>query len=216
MMHERFCVRTLAKDERGNIAPLVVMVALVLCVVLAFSVDQAIAYAAKARQEQALDAARATCMDASFALVAKHAEYPGREVAGHMTAVLEKAGLSGRVQVWFYEVPAGEIVASRRLWGIAVQVEEDSPTVFARGYGIESIPVASHRVMVAEPFSDTRTWRPLHTENGCFSLLLGQTASELTFVPIGGLDGYPRELMEELHEAKERATGTALARRDGA
>ena len=66
------------RDERGSALPLVLVAALALFAVLAFSVDQGIAYAAKARQENALDAARAACMDASFALVAKNADDPGR------------------------------------------------------------------------------------------------------------------------------------------
>ena len=53
-------------------APLAVAAAFVLFAALAFSVDQGIAYATKARQENALDAARAACMDASFALRAKN------------------------------------------------------------------------------------------------------------------------------------------------
>ena len=38
-----------------------------------------------------------------------------------------------------------------RVWAVGLQVEEESPTVFARGFGVEGISVASHRVMTAVP-----------------------------------------------------------------
>ena len=88
--------------ERGNMLPLAVMCVLVLFAVLAFAVDQGIAYAAKARQENALDAARSACMDASFALAAKNDENPGRLVANLVIRTVREEGFSGRVRVWFF------------------------------------------------------------------------------------------------------------------
>lgn len=96
------------RDERGSALPLVLVAALALFAVLAFSVDQGIAYAAKARQENALDAARAACMDASFALVAKNADDPGRMVADRVVRTARDAGFEGKASVWFYETPGGE------------------------------------------------------------------------------------------------------------
>ena len=93
------------RDERGSALPLVLVAALALFAVLAFSVDQGIAYAAKARQENALDAARAACMDASFALVAKNADDPGRMVADRVVLTARDAGLYGQASVCIYENP---------------------------------------------------------------------------------------------------------------
>ena len=130
------------RDERGSALPLVLVAALALFAVLAFSVDQGIAYAAKARQENALDAARAACMDASFALVAKNADDPGRMVADRVVRTARDAGFEGKASVWFYETPEESVSSTERHWVVGMQFEEESPTVFARGYGIEGLPVA--------------------------------------------------------------------------
>ena len=139
------------RDERGSALPLVLVAALALFAVLAFSVDQGIAYAAKARQENALDAARAACMDASFALVAKNADDPGRMVADRVVRTARDAGFEGKASVWFYETPEESVSSTERHWVVGMQFEEESPTVFARGYGIEGLPVASYRVLTAMP-----------------------------------------------------------------
>lgn len=144
------------RDERGSALPLVLVAALALFAVLAFSVDQGIAYAAKARQENALDAARAACMDASFALVAKNADDPGRMVADRVVRTARDAGFEGKASVWFYETPEESVSSTERHWVVGMQFEEESPTVFARGYGIEGLPVASYRVLTAMPYAGKR------------------------------------------------------------
>ena len=148
------------RDERGSALPLVLVAALALFAVLAFSVDQGIAYAAKARQENALDAARAACMDASFALVAKNADDPGRMVADRVVRTARDAGFEGKASVWFYETPEESVSSTERHWVVGMQFEEESPTVFARGYGIEGLPVASYRVLTAMPYAGEKVWRP--------------------------------------------------------
>ena len=148
------------RDERGSALLLVLVAALALFAVLAFSVDQGIAYAAKARQENALDAARAACMDASFALVAKNADDPGRMVADRVVRTARDAGFEGKASVWFYETPEARASSTERHWVVGMQFEEESPTVFARGYGIEGLPVASYRVLTAMPYAGEKVWRP--------------------------------------------------------
>lgn len=184
-------------SERGNVAPLAVVSSLLLFVVLAFAIDQSIAYAAKVRQENALDAARSACMNASFALVAKNAENPGLEVARRIAQTVRAEGCLGRIGVWFYEVAREELPASRRVWGIAVQIEELSPTVFARGYGMASIPVASKRLIMAEPYSDSVTWRPDGNQNGLYVLEEGNLPDAITYTALLSPDDYPDELMRE-------------------
>lgn len=185
-------------DERGTIAPLVVMAALLLFAVLAFSIDQGIACVAKVKQENALDAARDACMDASFALVVKNDDEPGRAVAHRIAETLRREGFAGEVAVWFYEAPAAEVPTSRRVWGIAIQVQEQSPTVFARGFGIASLPVASKRIVMAEPFADTVVWRPGHDVCGRFELTGDAEVSALLFERLSRLDEYPAELAAAL------------------
>lgn len=188
-------------DERGNMLPLVVVSALVLFAVLAFSIDQGIAYAVKAQQENALDAARSACMDASFALVAKNAEDPGALVAERVVRSLRDEGCEGSASVWFYEAPAEQLPSSERLWVVGMQVKGESKTVFARGYGIEGLPVASYRVMTAVPYAGEKVWRPSKRRCGRFDAVLGKGGSALAFTALPSLDAFPREVAEAVEAA---------------
>ena len=62
-------------------APLAVALCLVLVMTLGFLADCAVLYGAKARQEQALDAARSACMDAGQAASAKYGDDAGAVLA---------------------------------------------------------------------------------------------------------------------------------------
>lgn len=189
------------RSERGSMVPLVVVASLVLFAVLAFAVDQGIAYAAKARQENALDAARAACMDASFALVAKNADDPGRMVADRVVRTVRDAGFRGAVFVWFYEAPEESASSTERHWVIGMQLEEESPTVFARGYGIDALPVASYRVMTAMPYAGERVWRPTERRCGRYDYPAGTDATSWSYEALSSLDAFPAELAEAVRAA---------------
>ena len=196
-------------SERGTIAPLALTAVLLLFAVLAFSVDQGIACAAKVRQENAVDAARDACFDASFALMAKNADDPGLAVARRIAESLRSAGFSGAATVWFFEVPKEDLLASRRVWGVAVQLQEQAPTVFARGFGIESLPVASKRVLVAEPFAGSVVWRPDRSGGEVFELASGAEPTALARSGFDRLDDGPAELEREVRAAVAAAGGPA-------
>ena len=196
-------------DERGTIAPLAVTAVLLLFAVLAFSVDQGIACAAKVRQENAVDAARDACFDASFALMAKNADDPGLAVAHRVAETLRADGFFGAAAVWFFEVPKEELPGSRRVWGIAVQLQEQVPTVFARGFGIESLPVASKRVVVAEPFAGSVVWRPDGSGGEVFELATDADSTALLRGRFDRLDDGPAELDREIRAAVAAAGGLA-------
>lgn len=196
-------------SERGTIAPLALTAVLLLFAVLAFSVDQGIACAAKVRQENAVDAARDACFDASFALMAKNADDPGLAVARRIAESLRSAGFSGAATVWFFEVPKEDLLASRRVWGVAVQLQEQAPTVFARGFGIESLPVASKRVLVAEPFAGSVVWRPDRSGGEVFELASGAEPPALARRGFDRLDDGPAELEREVRAAVAAAGGPA-------
>ena len=196
-------------SERGTIAPLALTAVLLLFAVLAFSVDQGIACAAKVRQENAVDAARDACFDASFALMAKNADDPGLAVARRIAEPLRSAGFSGAATVWFFEVPKEDLLASRRVWGVAVQLQEQAPTVFARGFGIESLPVASKRVLVAEPFAGSVVWRPDRSGGEVFELASGAEPTALARRGFDRLDDGPAELEREVRAAVAAAGGPA-------
>ena len=196
-------------SERGTIAPLALTAVLLLFAVLAFSVEQGIACAAKVRQENAVDAARDACFDASFALMAKNADDPGLAVARRIAESLRSAGFSGAATVWFFEVPKEDLLASRRVWGVAVQLQEQAPTVFARGFGIESLPVASKRVLVAEPFAGSVVWRPDRSGGEVFELASGAEPTALARRGFDRLDDGPAELEREVRAAVAAAGGPA-------
>ena len=196
-------------SERGTIAPLALTAVLLLFALLAFSVDQGIACAAKVRQENAVDAARDACFDASFALMAKNADDPGLAVARRIAESLRSAGFSGAATVWFFEVPKEDLLASRRVWGVAVQLQEQAPTVFARGFGIKSLPVASKRVLVAEPFAGSVVWRPDRSGGEVFELASGAEPTALARRGFDRLDDGPAELEREVRAAVAAAGGPA-------
>lgn len=135
------------RDERGSALPLVLVAALALFAVLAFSVDQGIAYAAKA-------------------------------------------------SVWFYETPEESVSSTERHWVVGMQFEEESPTVFARGYGIEGLPVASYRVLTAMPYAGEKVWRPETRRCGRYDYPAGATADSWTYEALNSLDAFPAELAE--------------------
>ena len=179
-------------------APLIVVCALVLFAVLSFAIDQSIAYGAKARQENVLDTARSACMDASFALVAKNSEDPGGAFSQLVAKTIRSEGFSGRATVWFYEAPTAYLPSSERLWAIGVQLEQRAPTVFARGFGIESLPVASHRVLVAVPYASESVWRPETVSSGRYEIAEGADQERVAFYPIESLEGFPDEVAAEV------------------
>lgn len=187
--------------ERGSIVPLATVAALVLFAVLAFAVDQGLAYAAKARQENALDAARASCMDASFALAAKNADNPARLIAERAAHSVRTQGCEGHLTVWFYEVPQNLLPATERLWAIGMQVEEEVPTVFARGWGVTNLPVASYRVVTAVPYAEAQVWRPDGRTCGKFDLAAGASPPSTTFVSLSSLEEYPAEIRDQVRAA---------------
>lgn len=187
--------------ERGSVVPLAVVSVFILIAFVSFSVDQGIAYAAKARQENAIDGARASCMDASFALAAKNDEDPARAVARQVTESVRAQGFSGSVTVWFYEAPRDAMPRSQRLWVVGIQLQEDVPTVFARGFGIGSIPAASYQVVDVVPYASDRAWRPEERVSGRYEVRAGESFSHASFRRIDALDGFPKELAEEARAA---------------
>lgn len=77
-----------------------------------------------------------------------------------------------------------------------MQFEEESPTVFARGYGIEGLPVASYRVLTAMPYAGEKVWRPETRRCGRYDYPAGATADSWTYEALNSLDAFPAELAE--------------------
>ena len=93
--------------------------------------------------------------------------------------------------MWFYEAPETDTAEGERMWAVGLQVEEESPTVFARGFGVEGIPVASHRVMTAEPYAEDRVWRPDERTCGRFDVAAGLDAVDAAFTRLARSTSFP-------------------------
>lgn len=182
-------------SERGNIAPLVVVSVLLLFTVLSFAVDQSIAYGQKLKQEDVLEQMRLTCMDASFGLSLKNSNDPGREVALAVSEIARAEGFEGSIKVWFYEKPREEVGPSTRFWVMGFQLQEASPTIFAKGWGLASIPVASWKVITAQPYASKQVWRPASASSGKYVCAQGVGADEISFQSIASLEAFPQEMV---------------------
>lgn len=184
------------RSEKGNIAPLVVVSALLLLTVLSFAIDQGLAYGQKLKQEDVLEQMRLTCMDAAFGLSLKNSENPGQDIAEKALQVARDEGFSGSVEVWFYEKPRAEVSTATRFWAIGFQLQEESPTIFAKGWGLASIPVATWKVVTAEPYASKKVWRPKSDVCGKYTCQAG--VSQLTFTQMGQLQDFPEEMIRAL------------------
>ncbi len=197
-------MRKVRFGETGTMAPLAVVATIILISVLSFGIDQGIAYAAKDRQVQALDAARRACMDPTGALPAKFSEDPGRAIAQLTANTLAEQGVLGDVTVWFYEAPASSMPDDERLWVIGMQVSQDVPTAFGRALGVRSIPASTCLIIEAKPYASVKVWRPQQRICGCYRLKSGSNASAAAFASIGSIDGFPGEMADRIHRALEK------------
>lgn len=184
------------RDERGNIVPLALVSIFLLLAVMAFVADIGIAYYAKDRQEQVLDAARTVCMDAAVSQQAKYADDPGRVLSEQIVRTVRAQGFSGAIDVWFYEAPKGSVSESERYWVVGMQLSQDVPTMFAKGLGLDSIEAASCRIVEARPYASQKVWRPAKRICGKYSFSTQAGADQGKFVAVSELAGFPAEMAE--------------------
>lgn len=187
-------------NERGSIAPLAVMVALVFVALLGLTIDYGACYAAKTQQEQAIDAARSACMDAAGAIPAKYADDPGLSLANTIASTVRGQGVAAALSVWFYEAPEQSVPASERLWVVGVQVEQDLQLPCAAG-AVDSLAVASSRVIVAKPYASEVVWRPQRRVCGVYRFAEGESQGSSSFSPIAMLEGFPSEMVQAVRSA---------------
>ena len=184
------------RGRRGNVAPLAVALCLVLVMTLGFLADCAVLYGAKARQEQALDAARSACMDAGQAASAKYGDDAGAVLADLIVDQVRGAR-GGR---------GGERVVLRGARSGSRRKRADVGGGHAGGGG-ESLPfavssapdakVASSWVFSARPYAAQQVWRPDARICGVHRFGDGCGAGQGRFSAISALEGFPREIAEE-------------------
>lgn len=182
------------REEAGNMAPLAVSACLVVAMSLGLVVDLGAMQVAKQRQEQALDAARARCMDAVTASSAKYAEDPGAVLSDAIVGQVRAQGVPGAVTVWFYEAPEQALPESERAWVVGMQVEQAAALAFPVG-GMESADVVSSRVFTAKPYAAEHVWRPSRRILGAYRYEDGASAGQGSFRAIGSLEAFPEEMV---------------------
>lgn len=188
-------------DEEGNITPLSIVVCLVLVCAIGFVSNFGVAYAAKTKQEQALDAARSACMDPASAVPAKYSDTPGLFLADTIARVIREQGLEAPLSVWFYEAPKQSVSSSERLWVVGVQVEQNLELPFTAELAVGHLDVASNRIIVAKPYASEVVWRPQQRVCGVYRFDEGATQGSSSFSRITALEGFPDEMVQAARNA---------------
>lgn len=182
-------------DERGDIIPACIAALFVLLFAFCALVDPACARFVKSAQESALSSAQAQVEKTSTAVQIKNSQTPGLDTSQAIVSDLRKSGYSGQVTVWFFEASVEQTGAAKRLFVIGVQLEEDMPTIISRGLGIESIPVGSHAVFSAVPYSAEQVWRPDTPINGIFKATAEGTS--VNYESKNSITEFPAEMKAE-------------------
>lgn len=182
--------------------PATIAAAMLLLFAFCAVIDPACALFCKTQQESALAAAKEACMQPAFALAQKNSETPGRDVAESIVATLREGGFDGKVEVYYYEAPAALTGPAKRLYAVGVQVSEDYETIVSRGMGIETLPVASHTVFSAVPYSEERAWRPARTYSGVYAQASPEAG--LAWTEKTGVEDFPDEVAAEAASQLEK------------
>ncbi len=188
--------------EQGNMLPIILASCLVLFAVVGLVIDQGVAYAVKARQENTLQVVRDACMDSSFALTAKHVQNPGVLTAQRIVETARNEGFNGKITVWFYEEDPHLLAKSERLWIVGVQLEEAVPAMFLQSFALDDIEVASTRVITARPYASEQVWRPDELICGKYEAGINEGPESLIFTAIHARGFFPYEILEALQAAQ--------------
>ncbi len=182
--------------------PAAIAAAMLLLIAFCAVIDPACALFCKTQQENALATAKEACMQPAFALAQKNSETPGRDAAENIVASLRESGFDGKVEVHYYEAPAELTGPAKRLFAVGVQVSEDYETIVSRGVGIETLPVASHTVFSAVPYSEERAWRPERTYSGTYTQAAPNAS--LAWTEKTGIEDFPDEMAAEAASQLEK------------
>lgn len=188
--------------ERGETLILCIAIVLVLLAFLAIGFDLPRAIAAKTEQESAMNLAREAEMAPAIGIVAKNSDDPGALVAAELVRSLRAGGYEDRIEVWFHEVPTGDLPENRRVFGYEVILISDLDPVFARVLGVTDMHVASSLVSLSMPYAETATWRPTNARTGVYA---AQSGSESVTFQTKTYSDLPSALRRELAQGTEQA-----------
>lgn len=188
--------------ERGETLILCIALAVVFLAFLAVGFDLPRAIAAKTEQESALGLAREAETAPAIGIVAKNSDDPGALIAAELVRSLRAGGFTDRIEVWFAEVPASELPASRRVFGYQLILESDLDPVFARAVGASNVHVASSLVSLSMPYAETSVWRPAAVRTGVYTV---QAASASIAFSSKSPNDLPSALRSELAQGTREA-----------
>lgn len=193
------------RDEGGAIAVMTVFMCLVLTAGLAFAGDAAASNAERAALVNDLSAARDATMSADVLLVAKNSDDPGRVIADAAVSQLRANGVSGQVEVWFWEAAASQLPTGKRSWAWGVQGSVEGAAGYAAIFGGTGSEISAFITAHAVPYTAGEAWRPSSERMGKWSYAAGAGAGEGSFERAAALGEVPQEIQDELADAVREA-----------
>lgn len=198
-------MRSKRRDEGGAIAVMAAFLCLILTAGLAFAGDAAASNAARSALVNDLSAARDATMSADVLLVAKNSDDPGRAIADAAVSQLRANGVTGEVEVWFWEAPSSQLPTGKRSWAWGVQSSVEGATGYATIFGGSGSEISAFITAHAVPYTAGEAWRPSSERMGKWAYAAGAEAGEGSFERVASLGETPQEIQDELADAVREA-----------
>lgn len=182
--------------ERGETLMLCIALMIVFAAFLAIGFDLPRAIMAKTEQESALNLARQAELAPAIGIVAKSSDDPGLLIAAELVRSLRSGGYGDKIEVWFYEVPAADLPATKRVYGYEMILESDYDPMFARVLGADKMRVASSLVSLSVPYAEASVWRPTSSRSGAYTAQKESSALEFASKTYADMPGALRSELE--------------------
>lgn len=145
----------------------------------------------------------------------KFSANPADATADMLAKTMSREGYTGRLEVWYYEVPNGTAVAHNgrqveatdadRYAAVLMQTSDTSPTVLSKMMGIDGIPIRNIQTYTLHSYATVQVWRPSSTLGGYYAYDVKPAGSDglakYTLQDkraIASFEGYPDELKDAL------------------
>jgi hypothetical protein len=196
-------VRNSLHNECGAVSVLFVISLAVILIFTAFITDAGSAWIVGIQQSDRASSTVQHIAQPASALLVKNSDTPGRTLALQIADDLRNEGYTGDIAVYFYEPTRSEAGLkndSTRVYAFAIQLDTSVNTVFARTYGVTSIPVSTLECAYAIPYSETKVYRPTVAANGVWKIPSGQSSSSIAYTAIAKSE-MPEDMRNEITEA---------------
>ncbi len=85
---------------------------------------------------------------------------PGRAIADAAVSQLRANGVTGEVEVWFWEAPSSQLPTGKRSWAWGVQSSVEGATGYATIFGGSGSEISAFITAHAVPYTAGEAWRP--------------------------------------------------------